>query len=72
MFKVMDLINALSKLGSVVENVDKLMEQVRKQKLKSDQLRAGVEIERAREVRAECGERIEEGAANEVGAGAHV
>lgn len=52
-FKVMDLINALGKLGSVVENVDKLMDQVRKQKLKSDQLRAGVEIDEFSMAKAE-------------------
>ena len=43
--KISDLVNTLNKLGSVVEQVDKLMDQVQKQKLKTDKLRRGAEVD---------------------------
>ena len=45
LFKIMDLVNTLGKMGTVVEQVDKLMEQVQKQKLKTDKLRKDVEVD---------------------------
>jgi len=45
LFKIMDLVNTLGKMGTVVEQVDKLMEQVKKQKLKTDKLRRDVEVD---------------------------
>lgn len=45
LFKIMDLVNTLGKMGTVVEQVDKLMEQVQRQKLKTDKLRKDVEVD---------------------------
>jgi hypothetical protein len=45
LYKITDLVNTLGKLGGVVEQVDKLMDQVQKQKLKTDKLRKNVEVD---------------------------